>query len=79
MRKMVQTAEMDRDNAVQRSAMLTQQISQQATADIKGQIGKLTGLEREHMKLTASQSLAEVSLFFFVCIFLCQQNAGKII
>ncbi|XP_031563451.1 centrosomal protein of 57 kDa-like [Actinia tenebrosa] len=59
MRKMVQTAEMDRDNAVQRSAMLTQQISQQATADIKGQIGKLTGLEREHMKLTASQSLAE--------------------
>ncbi|KXJ26291.1 Centrosomal protein of 57 kDa [Exaiptasia diaphana] len=59
MRKMVQTAEMDRDNAVQRSAMLTQQVSHQATEDFKGQLGKLTGLERDHMKLTASHSLAE--------------------
>lgn len=64
MRKMVQTAEMDRDNAVQRSAMLSQQISQQASEDIKGQLYKLTGLERDHMKLTASHSLAEVSYMY---------------
>jgi len=69
MRKMVQTAEMDRDNAVQRSAMLSQQISQQASEDIKGQLYKLTGLERDHMKLTASHSLAEVT--FLDCFLYC--------
>ncbi|XP_032238177.2 centrosomal protein of 57 kDa isoform X2 [Nematostella vectensis] len=59
MRKMVHSAEHDRDTAVQRSAVLAQQITQQSAEEIKGQLGKLTGLEREHMKLTASHSLAE--------------------
>ena len=61
MRKMVQTAEMDRDNAIQRSTILAQQTAQHTSDEIRGQLDKLSGLERDHMKLTATQSIAEVS------------------
>ena len=61
MRKMVQTAEADRDSAIQRSAMVAKQAAQQSSDDIRGQLGKLAGLERDHMKLTAQHSIAEVS------------------
>ena len=60
MRKMVQTAETERDSAIQRSTMLAQQTVQQTTEEIKTQLDKLSGLERDHMKLTASHSIAEV-------------------
>lgn len=60
MRKMVQTAETERDTAIQRSTLLAQQTVQQTTEEIKSQLEKLSGLEREHMKLTASHSIAEV-------------------
>lgn len=59
MRKMVQTAETDRDQALQRSAMVAKQAAQQTSDDMRGQFEKLAGLEREHMKLTASHSIAE--------------------
>ena len=57
---MVQTAETERDSAIQRSTMLAQQTVQQTTEEIKTQLDKLSGLERDHMKLTASHSIAEV-------------------
>lgn len=63
MRKMVQTAETDRDQALQRSAMVAKQAAQQTSDDMRGQFEKLAGLEREHMKLTASHSIAEVSFW----------------
>lgn len=59
MRKMVQTAETDRDAAIQRSAMVAKQATQQTSDDIRGQLEKLAGLERDHMKLTAQHSIAE--------------------
>lgn len=59
MRKMVQTAETDRDTAIQRSAMVAKQAAQQTNEDIRGQMDKLAGLERDHMKLTAQHSIAE--------------------
>ena len=62
MRKMVQTAETDRDTAIQRSAMVAKQAAQQTSDEIRGQLEKLSGLERDHMKLTASHSIAEVSV-----------------
>lgn len=61
MRKMVQTAESDRDTAIQRSAMMAKQAAQQTSDDVRGQLEKLAGLERDHMKLTAQHSIAEVS------------------
>lgn len=61
MRKMVQTAEADRDTAIQRSAMVAKQAAQQTSEDVRGQLEKLSGLERDHMKLTAQHSIAEVS------------------
>ena len=61
MRKMVQTAESDRDTAIQRSAMVAKQAAQQTSEDVRGQLEKLSGLERDHMKLTAQHSIAEVS------------------
>ena len=61
MRKMVHSAEADRDSAIQRSAMVAKQAAQQSSDDIRGQFGKLAGLERDHMKLTAQHSIAEVS------------------
>lgn len=70
MRKMVQTAETDRDTAIQRSAMVAKQAAQQTNEDIRGQLDKLAGLERDHMKLTAQHSIAEVnfSLLFIVLV-----------
>ena len=68
MRKMVQTAETDRDTAIQRSAMVAKQAAQQTSDEIKGQLEKLSGLERDHMKLTASHSIAEVSFSCSECI-----------
>ena len=67
MRKMVQTAETDRDTAIQRSAMVAKQAAQQTSDEIKGQLEKLSGLERDHMKLTASHSIAEVSFSCSEC------------
>lgn len=61
MRKMVQTAEADRDTAIQRSAMVAKQAAQQTSEDVRGHLEKLSGLERDHMKLTAQHSIAEVS------------------
>ena len=68
MRKMVQTAETDRDAAIQRSAMVAKQTTQQTSDDIRGQLEKLAGLERDHMKLTAQHSIAEVSRVFSITI-----------
>lgn len=75
MRKMVQTAETDRDTAIQRSAMVAKQAAQQTSDEIRGQLEKLSGLERDHMKLTASHSIAEVS---FNCSVLCPISISQL-
>ena len=41
--------------------MVAKQAAQQTSDEIRGQLEKLSGLERDHMKLTASHSIAEVS------------------
>ena len=41
--------------------MVAKQAAQQTSEDVRGQLEKLSGLERDHMKLTAQHSIAEVS------------------
>ena len=41
--------------------MVAKQAAQQTSEDVRGHLEKLSGLERDHMKLTAQHSIAEVS------------------
>ena len=65
MRKMVQTAERDRTDAVQKSEIIQQQQHTQHspspfTPDYQSQLERIGELERDHLRLTATQTLAEV-------------------
>ena len=61
MRNMVQNAEHDRSNALRRSNILEEQREMIEQEDLRNQLSKITELEREHLKLTATQTLSEVS------------------
>lgn len=60
MRKMVQSAEADRNQAIERSSSLAQQTAKQASQHIQNKLEKISGLEREHIQLNAAQSVSEV-------------------
>lgn len=60
MRKMVQSAETDRNQAIERSTSLAQQTAKQASQHIQNKLEKISGLEREHIQLNAAQSVSEV-------------------
>lgn len=61
MRKMVQSAEIDRHQAIQRSNTLAQEAAKQASEHIQEKLEKISGLERQHIQLNAAQSVAEVA------------------
>ena len=73
MRKMVQTAERDRTDAVQKAEVIHQQQNANHNPspfmpDYQSQLDRIGELERDHLRLTATQTLAEVRLgcFFMV-------------
>lgn len=61
MRKMLQSAEVDRNEAIQRSTSLAQQAARQASEHVQSKLEKISGLERQHIELNAAQTVAEVS------------------
>ncbi|XP_070191448.1 centrosomal protein of 57 kDa-like isoform X2 [Littorina saxatilis] len=66
MRKMVQTAERDRTDAVQKAEVLQQEHNVHRnpspfTPDYHTQLDRIGELERDHLRLTATQTLAELS------------------
>ena len=67
MRKMVQTAERDRTDAVQKAEVIHQQQNANHNPspfmpDYQSQLDRIGELERDHLRLTATQTLAEVRL-----------------
>ena len=60
MRKMLQSAESDRNEAIQRSTTLAQQAAKQASEHVQSKLEKISGLERQHIQLNAAQNVAEV-------------------
>ncbi|XP_002741169.1 centrosomal protein of 57 kDa-like [Saccoglossus kowalevskii] len=59
MRKMVQNAESDRNNALRRSEILEQHQSERKTDDMRMQYDKVEQLERDHARLIATQTVAD--------------------
>ncbi|CAB4008063.1 centrosomal of 57 kDa-like [Paramuricea clavata] len=59
MRKMLQSAEVDRNDAIQRSTTLAQQAAKQASQHVQSKLEKISGLERQHIQLNAAQNVAE--------------------
>lgn len=59
MRKMVQTAEQDKQYTLQKTALIEQRQEGQRASELESQMAKISELEREHLKLTATQTLAE--------------------
>ena len=64
MRKMLQSAEVDRNDAIQRSTTLAQQAAKQASQHVQTKLEKISGLERQHIQLNAAQNVAEVMQCF---------------
>ena len=62
MRTMVHSAEKDRHAAVSR-VTFAEPKEQEPSLDFQTNLRKISELERQHIKLTANQSLAEVSCF----------------
>ena len=60
MRNMVSSAEQDRSQAIKRSLLVEKQRQDDDVSDIRSQLDKISELERDHLKLTATQTLAEV-------------------
>ena len=60
MRRMVQNAEQDRSEALRKTALLQHQRADVEEKDLRSHLTKISELEREHLKLTATQTLAEV-------------------
>ena len=61
MRRMVNSAEQDRSQALRHTASLQKQQAEAEANEVQAQLDKIRDLEREHLKLTASQTLADVS------------------
>ena len=59
---MVHNAEQDRVDALKRSAFIEKHRGDYEDVDRQAQLDKISQLEREHLKLTATQTLAEVRL-----------------
>ena len=63
MRKMVHSAEKDRQEAVSRVVVVEPDVPEpEPSLDFQTNLRKISELEREHIKLTANQSLAEVRM-----------------
>ena len=63
MRKMVQNAESDRQDAMVTNALMkTKDRYGLSTTELKDHDHKISDLEREHLKLTATQTLSEVKI-----------------
>jgi centrosomal protein CEP57 len=60
MRKLVQGAESKASHAATRTELLRQHRADEDEADIRARLAKINALEREHLKLTATQAIAEV-------------------
>lgn len=67
MRKMVHNAESDRNQALERTRLLEQQSARQQKKSVGIDQDKLDGLERQHVKLSASQALTEVGCTMVEC------------
>lgn len=63
MRKMVSSAEQERSQALKRSLLIEKQRQDSDICDLRHQLDKISDLEREHLRLTATQTLAEVCPF----------------
>lgn len=63
MRKMVQTAEQDKQYTLQKTALIEHRQEGQRASELESQMAKISELEREHLKLTATQTLAEVGKY----------------
>lgn len=61
MRHMVQNAEHDRTEAMQKEILQRQRTLNQISPDYQAQLDRIGELERDHLRLTATQTLAEVS------------------
>ena len=61
MRRMVHSAESDRSQALRHTAQLQRQQVETEALEVQAQLDKIKDLEREHLKLSASQTLAEVA------------------
>ncbi|ELU18701.1 hypothetical protein CAPTEDRAFT_229297 [Capitella teleta] len=59
MRRMVSSAEQERSQALKRSLLKEKQDNENDLIGVRGQLDKISELERDHLKLTATQSLAE--------------------
>ena len=59
MRKMVQSAEQDKAETIHQSALLRQENHDADEAEIRLELRKIQELERDHLKLTATQTMAE--------------------
>jgi centrosomal protein CEP57 len=69
MRKLVQAAERDRIDAEQKAEVLQQQKKSKSdpspfSPDYHGQLQRIGELERDHLRLTATQTLAEVGIVY---------------
>ena len=63
MRKMVQNAESDRQDAMVTNALMrTKDKYGLPSTELKEHTNKISDLEREHLKMTATQTLSEVTL-----------------
>lgn len=71
MRRMVHNAESDRNHALERTKLLEKQSVGQQRRRAGVDQEKLEGLERQHVKLSASQALAEVDHLRFFNEMLC--------
>ena len=64
MRKMVQSAEHDRQAAIQKQDLKVTREREVNHLEKQDQLQKLEELEREHVRLKANQTLAEVDMSF---------------
>ena len=61
MRQMLRNSEQSKAHAVQRSVASEHARADREQRDLKIQIDKINELERDHLRLTATQTMAEVS------------------
>ena len=60
MRQMVKTAETDHSDTTKRVGDIEQQRYSASTRELQSQIDKISDLERDHLRMTATQTLAQV-------------------
>ena len=60
MRRIVKTAETDHTDTIKRVSDIEQQRGSASTSELQSQIDKIADLERDHLRMTATQTLAQV-------------------